>query len=84
MAFGEAMVRELRRRGILSQYLYADIQRLKAVADVDEMRRLLAESGIEAQADHTSAVHFADLIEIQRLRQQLKGAYAAAALFAVT
>ena len=84
MSFGAQVLEELRRRDLVAQLLYADIQKLKLVPDAAGMRALLAKQGSTPGEDRTDPLHFADLIEIRMLRNSLKSAQAAVLLFGLT
>jgi hypothetical protein len=80
MSFGEEVYGILRRRGVGSRLLYADIQALKTVQDADGMRAFLAERGGVVEEERTDPLHFADAIELEVLRAKLTNEATAVAL----
>ena len=84
MSFGESVLALLQHRGLRSHFRYADIQAMKAVTDATQMLALLSERGHGVEEARSEPLHFADLIEIQILKERLEGATVAVVLFGLT
>ncbi|NJN14805.1 MAG: hypothetical protein HC813_04170 [Planctomycetes bacterium] len=84
MSIGSEVYEAMKRRGLQSQFLYADLQALKGAADAATLRSFLESRGCPCEPDRQSALHFSDLIELWLARRTLKQAKVSLVLFSLS
>lgn len=78
---GARIFEELKARKLHSQFVFADLQELKAAAGPEEVRALLERKGCACTPERQSVLHFADAVELHLLRRSLEKAKASCILF---